>query len=231
MSCWTIFKMHDVHSVCFVNLIWDHKLYHELYTHVLHLSCMWIKNVFHFEFNSEQLSGLPTELPTNSILESSGLPTELPTELPTISVYGSSGQPNMHGKIPMGSPLRCPLSYPLIPYMEVVGSLICMAKFPWAAHSAAYWAAHFFIFGRSGLPTELLTELPTVFTYGNSGQPNLHGKITMGSPRAAHSVAHGHPIGSEVGSSHVFSVWEAPTLTAICVTRASIVEYTGWKTL
>ena len=28
------------------------------------------------------------------------------------------------------SPLRCPLSCPLFPYMEVVGSLICMAKFP-----------------------------------------------------------------------------------------------------
>ena len=30
--------------------------------------------------------------------------------------------------------LSCPLSCPLFPYMEVVGSLICMAKFPWAAH-------------------------------------------------------------------------------------------------
>ena len=68
-------------------------------------------------------SGLPTELPTISILESSGLPTELPTELPTISVDGSSWQTNLHGKIPMGS--------------------------TWAAHSTA----HFFHVGSSGLPT------------------------------------------------------------------------------
>ena len=51
-------------------------------------------------FNRGQFSGLPTELPTISILENSGLPTELPT----ISVYGSSGQPYLHSKIPMGSP-------------------------------------------------------------------------------------------------------------------------------
>ena len=102
------------------------------------MSCMWIKDGFHFKYNS----GLPTELhvPTISILESS----ELSTELPTISVYGSSGQPYLHGKLPVGSQLRCPL----FPFMEVVGSLICMAQFPWAAHSAAYcphiwkkWAA------------------------------------------------------------------------------------------
>ena len=84
--------------------------------------------------------------------------------------------------------------------MEAVGSLICMAKFPWAAHSAAHWAAHFFIFGSSGLPT----ELPTVSIYGSSGQPYLHGKIPMGSPRAAHSVDHVQPMGSEVGGSPVF---------------------------
>ena len=108
---------------------------------------------------SGQFNGLPTELPTISILESSGLPNELHNELPTISVYGRSGQPYLHGKIPMGSPLHCllscplfshlevvgcPLSCPLFPYMEVVGSLICMAKFPWTAHSAAHWAAHYF---------------------------------------------------------------------------------------
>ena len=54
---------------------------------------------------SGQFSGLPTELPTISILESSGLPTELHTELPTISVYGSGEQPYLQGKIPMGSSL------------------------------------------------------------------------------------------------------------------------------
>ena len=110
---------------------------------------------------SGQYSGLPIELPTISIPESSGLPTELHTELPTISVYRSSGQPYLHGKIAIGSPLRCPLSCPLFPYMEVVGSLICMAKFPWAAHGqptplptcspqAAKWAAPlFFPYGHS----------------------------------------------------------------------------------
>ena len=78
----------------------------------------------------------------------------------------------------VGYPLSCPLSCPLYPYMAVVGILICIAKFPWAAHSAAHWAAHFSIFECSGLPT----ELPTVSIYGSSGQPNLHGKIPMGSP-------------------------------------------------
>ena len=191
--------------------------YNMHYIHVLQMSCMWIKDGVHFKFNSGQFSGLPTELPTISILENSGLPTELPTELPTISVYGSSGQPNLHGQNShgqhMGSPLHCPLSCPLFsylevvgcllscplscplfPYMEVVGSLLCMAKFPWAAHGQPTplptELPTFFIFGSSGLPTELPTELPTVSIYGSSGQPNLHGKIPMGSPRAAHSVAH-----------------------------------------
>ena len=109
----------------------------------------------------------------------------LPTELSTVSLYWSSGQPNLHGKIPMGSPR--------------------------AANSAAHWAAHFLIFGSSGLPTELPTELPTDSIYGSSRQPNLHGKIPMGRPRAAHSVAHVQPMGSEVGSSPVFSVWAITT--------------------
>ena len=96
--------------------------YSMYYTHVLQMSCLWLKDGFHFKFNSGQLSGLPTELPTVSILESTGLPTELPTELPAIFVYGSTGQSYLHGKIPMGSPIRCPLSYPLSPYMEVVAA-------------------------------------------------------------------------------------------------------------
>ena len=37
------------------------------------------------------------------IFRSSGLPTELPT----VFIYGSSGQSNLHGKITMGSTLRC----------------------------------------------------------------------------------------------------------------------------
>ena len=101
---------------------------------------MLIKDGFHFEF----YSGLPTELPTISVLESSGLPTELPIELHTISWYGSSGQPYLHGKILMGIPLRCPPSCPLSPYMEVVGSLICMSKIPMDGPWAAHFTAHFF---------------------------------------------------------------------------------------
>ena len=46
----------------------------------------------------------------------------------------------------VGCPLSCPLSYPLYPYMEVVGSLICVAKFPWAVHGQS-----------TPLPTELST--------------------------------------------------------------------------
>ena len=90
---------------------------------------------------SWQPTPLSTELPTFFTFGSSWLPTELPT----VSIYGSSGQPNLHGKIPMGSPLCCSLfpymevvgsllSCPLFPHMEVLGSLICMAKFPWAAN-------------------------------------------------------------------------------------------------
>ena len=96
-------------------------------------TCMWIKDGFHFKFNGAHVSRLPTQLPTISILESIGLPTELPTDLPTVSIYVSSGQPNLHGKIPMDS--------------------------PWAAHSTALWAAHFFIYGRSGHPN-LFGKIP-----------------------------------------------------------------------
>ena len=100
---------------------------------VQYSTCMWIKDGLHLIFNSGQFSGLPIKLPTISILESSGLPTELPTEMSIISVYGSSGQPYLHGKIPMGSPLRCSL----FPYnfMVVVDSLNCITKFPCAAHT------------------------------------------------------------------------------------------------
>ena len=59
----------------------------------------------------------------------------------------------------VGCPLNCPLfrylkeaGCPLYPYMELVGSLICMAKFPWAAH----WQT-----------TPLPNELPT-FSYFES---------------------------------------------------------------
>ena len=133
------------------------------------------------------------------------------TKMASILVGSSVGCPLNCSLYPylkvVGCPLSCTLSCPLYPYMEVVGSLICLAKFPLVAH---------------GQPTPLPTDLPTFFTfescwlstklptvsiYGSSGQPNLHGKISMGSPRAAHSVAHVQPMGSEVGSSLVFSVW------------------------
>ena len=56
--------------------------YNMLYIHVLQMYCMWIKDGVHFKFNSGPISGLPTELPTISILESSGLPTELRLSCP-----------------------------------------------------------------------------------------------------------------------------------------------------
>ena len=138
----------------------------------------------------------------------------------------------------VGCPLSNPVSCPLYPYMEVVVSLICMAKFPWAAHSSVHWAAHFssymevvgslncmakFPLAANGQPTPLPTELPTfsyleavgfllsypLFQYKEVvGQPNLHGEIPMSSPRAANSVAYMQPMGSEVCSSLVFFVWE-----------------------
>ena len=112
MSCCTIFKIHDAHSVCFVNTDFRSlAITCIIYTCYKCLACESKMGV-HFKFKSGQFSGLPTELPIISMLESSGLPTELPTELPTISVYGSSGQPNLHGTITMGS--------------------------TWAAHSAAH---------------------------------------------------------------------------------------------
>ena len=151
--------------------------YNMHYTRVLQMSCMWIKDGLHFKVDSGQFNGLTTELPAVSILESSGLPTELPI----ISVYGSSGKPYLHGKIPTGSPL----CYPLFPYMRVVGSLICMAKFPWADH------LH---------PTPLPTELPTFSYLEEVGCPLSLLFPYMGEvgsliciakfPRAAHSVAH-----------------------------------------
>ena len=127
MSCCTIFIMHDVHSVCYVNTDFRSlTITCIIYTCCKCLACeSKVASILNSIVGSSV--GVPTELPTISILESSGLPTELPTKLPTISVYGSSGQPDLHGKIPMGS--------------------------TWAAHSTVHWAAHFFMFGSSGLPT------------------------------------------------------------------------------
>ena len=147
------------------------------------MSCMWIKDGSNFKFNSGQFSGLPTELPTISIFESSGLSTELPTELPTISIYGSSWPALFAWQNPQGhtmvlSQLSCPLS----PYIEVVDSLFCTAKFPLAANSAAPWAAHFFIVGRCGLPSKLSTELPTFAYMEVVGSLICMAKF----PRAAH---------------------------------------------
>ena len=145
--------------------------------------------------------GCPLNYPLFPFLKEVGCPLSCPLYLYN-EVVGS-----LICKILMGSHLRCPLSFPQFPYMEIVGGLICMAKLPWAAHSTAHWAAHFFIFGSSGLPTELPTELPTVSKYGSSGWPNLQGKIPTGDPWAAHDVAHVQLISSEVGGSPVSSVW------------------------
>ena len=137
------------------------------------------------------------------------------SKMASILVGSSVGCPLNCPLYPYLKVVGCPLSCPLYPYMEVVGSIICMAKFPWAAHGQPTplptELPTVSIYGSSGQPTELPTELPTVSIYGSSGQPNLHGKIPMGSPRAAHSVAHVQPTGSKVGSSPVFSVWVNPT--------------------
>ena len=186
----------------------------------LALTCiihMCFKDGLHFKFNSGQFIRLPTELPTVSILESSGLPTELPT----ISINGRSTciwQPNLHGKIPMGkpmgSPLLCPLSCPLFPYIEVVGSIICMAKFQWAAR---------------GQPSPLPTELPTFSYLEIFGSPlscplryqlfpymevvcSLNWMAIF--PCAAYSVAQVQPNGNELCSSTVFFSYRHVTHTA-----------------
>ena len=53
-------------------------------------------------------------------------------------------------------------------------------------------------------------------------------KIPMGSPRAAHSVAQVQPMGSEVGSSPVFSVWVvAPTNHPSSVRNRCVIEAYG----
>ena len=67
----------------------------------------------------------------------------------------------------VGCPLSCPLSCPLYQCMEKVGSLICMAKFPWEAHSP--------------LSCPLSPYMKVV------GSIICMAKV----PRAAHSVAHG----------------------------------------
>ena len=130
------------------------------------------------------------------VLENSRLPTKLHTELPTISVYGCSGQPYLHGKIAMGSLLRCQLSCSLFPYMKGVASLICMAKFLWAAHSAAHWAAHYLYLDAVGCPLsfplfpymEVMGSLICMakFPWAAHGQPT---PLPMCSPWAAEWAA------------------------------------------
>ena len=217
MSCCTIFKMHDVYSVCFVNS--DFRS--------LTITCI-IYTCYKCLACESKMASIWDLIVGSSV----GYPLNGPL-FPYLKV--------------VGYPLSCQLNCPLYPNMAVVGSLICMANFPWAAHgqphSTAHWAAHCFMFGSSGLST----ELPTVVIHGSSGQPNLHGKIPMGCPLscplfsylkvvgcllncplswslfpymevvgslicmakfpwAAHSVAHVQPMGSDVGSSPVFSV-------------------------
>ena len=92
-----------------------------------------------------QPTPMPTELPTFFTLGRSWLPTELPI----VPIYGSSGQPNLHGKTPMGSPWAAHGQPTLLP-----------TELPTVS-----------IYGSSGQPTELPTELPTVSIYGSSGQP------------------------------------------------------------
>ena len=108
MSCCTIFKMHDVHSVCFVNTdLRSLTITCIIYTCYKCLAC-----------ESKMASIL--NLIVGSVV---GCPLNCPL-FPYLKV--------------VNYPLCCPLSCPLYLYMAVVGSLICMAKFPWAAHSIAH---------------------------------------------------------------------------------------------
>ena len=248
MSCCTIFKMHDLHSVCFVNTdlrsltikCIKYPCYKCLSCESKMASILYLKvgSVVGCPLNCPLLQylkvvGYPLSCPLSCPLypymavvgslicwqNSHGQPTPLPTELPTFSCVEVVG---------------CPLSCPLFPWMEVVGSLICMAQFPWAAHGQPTplptELPTFFIVRSSGLPTELPTELPTVSIYGSSGQPNWHGKIPMGSPRAAHSVAHVQPMDSPwaaplfipYGQSYRSGV--GPVLSVVSVVGSEI----GW---
>ena len=188
------------------------------------MSCMWIKDDFHFKFNSGKFIGLPTKLPSISIFVSSALPTlsvlevvdsliclakfpwathgqptPLPTELPTNFIFGSRGLPTEH--------MSCPLS----PYMESSGQPNLHGKIsmgsPWAALSTAHWAAHYCHIWKQWAATELPTV--SIYRYGSSGQPNLHGKIPMGSPLTTQYV---QPKDSEVGSSLFFPYGMFPTM-------------------
>ena len=87
----------------------------------------------------------------------------------------------------MGCPLNCPLSFPLYPYMKVVGSLICMAELPWAAHFAAHWAANLFhILDVVGCLLSCSPSCPLFPYMGVVGSLICMAKfIPMGSPRAA----------------------------------------------
>ena len=152
MSSCTIFKMHDVHSVCFVNTdLRSLTITCIIYTCYKYLAC-----------ESKMASIL--DLIVGSLV---GCPLNC-SLFPYLKV--------------VGYPLSCPLSCLLYPYMALVGSLICMEKFPWAAHGQPTplltELPTFSCLEGSGLPT----ELPTVSIHGRSGQPNLYDKIPMGSP-------------------------------------------------
>ena len=102
----------------------------------------------------------------------------------------------------MGSQLRCPLSCPLIPCMEVVGGLICMAKFPRAAHGQPTALPCFSYLEAVGCLLSCPLRCP-LFQYMEVVSQICMAKFT----RAAHSVANVQPMGREVGSCLVFSVW------------------------
>ena len=144
-----------------------------------------------FQFNGDQFGGLPTV----SKLKSSGLPTELPTisievdSLICIAKFprAAHGQPTpLPNELHIFSYLEvvdCPLSYPLFPYMEVVGSLICMEN-------------------SQGQLTPFFCPLSCpLFSY-----MEVVGSLICMTKflSAAHSVAHVQPMSSDMGSSPVF---------------------------
>ena len=154
----TIFKMHDVHYVCFVNTdLTSLTITCIIYTCYKWLACeSKMASILNLKVGSSV--GCPLNCPLFPYLKVVGYPLSCPL-YPNMAVVGrlicmanfpwaAHGQPTpLPTELPTFSCLEvvgCPLSCPLFPYMEVMGSVICMAKFPWAAHSATHLHAHFF---------------------------------------------------------------------------------------
>ena len=167
MSCCIIFKMHDVHSVCFVNTdLRSLTMSCIIYTCYKCIACeSKMASILNLIVGSSV--GCPLNCPLFPYLKVVGYLLSCPL-YPYMAVVGSlicmanfpwAAHPTAHwaAHFFIFEVVGCLLSCPLFPYMEVVASLICMAKFPWAAHGqptplptcspwAAKWAAPLFFF-------------------------------------------------------------------------------------